>query len=316
MFRSIPSPFLLVRACVYVLVLLWSIVCLAIAAHFQAILSASDLTRFVPFAIFVSCASLVVIFTVLMFSIRKNMNPVSTRLELACLGLAGTFWLALGAFLASSDSEDADVECFVSDTDTPVDVPGFTTETYHAQYRVLEAFALFNVVLIWGFGLLLFGLALRHYFKGTRQIWLVPVTGVNWFASSQPKRTASGRLPAPVTSRQRSVTKPSAAIMPSNSRRTTTEKATTRPTHKRENSDAPVYYVYMDKAKQQQQQQQQQPSSAARRPSERSQDRGRDRVQRGDSGRSGRDRVQRGDSSRSRTKQDADYWRRDVSPRR
>lgn len=171
--------------------------------------------------------------------------------------------------------------------------------------------------IVWGFGLLLFGLALRHYFKGTRQIWLVPVTGVNWFASPpKPKRTASGRLPAPVTSRQRSVTKPSAAIMPSNSRRTTTEKPTTRPTHKRENSDAPVYYIYTDKSKQPQ------PSSAARRPS---QDRGRDTVQRGDSsksrtvqrGDSSRSRtVQRGDSSRSRTKQDADYWRRDVSPRR
>lgn len=79
------------------------------------------------------------------------MNPVSTRLELACLGLAGTFWLgesitiiaapiaahvestALGAFLASSDSEDADVECFVSDTDTPVDVPGCKSHLQNFQ---------------------------------------------------------------------------------------------------------------------------------------------------------------------------------------
>lgn len=67
------------------------------------------------------------------------MNPVSTRIELGCLGLMGTFWIgafvilaldyrlpqrrvALGGFLASSDSETADVECFVSATDlTPID---------------------------------------------------------------------------------------------------------------------------------------------------------------------------------------------------
>lgn len=67
------------------------------------------------------------------------MNPVSTRIELGCLGFMGTFWIgaslswafccplpyrcvALGAFLASSDSETANVECFVSANDlTPID---------------------------------------------------------------------------------------------------------------------------------------------------------------------------------------------------
>jgi hypothetical protein len=68
------------------------------------------------------------------------MNPVSTRIELGCLGLMGTFWIgaslfflvlslsslkrciALGGFLASSESESANVECFISATDlTPID---------------------------------------------------------------------------------------------------------------------------------------------------------------------------------------------------
>jgi len=66
------------------------------------------------------------------------MNPISTRIELGCLGLMGTFWIgasswlfcrrlayrriALGAFLASSASETASVECFVSENDlTPID---------------------------------------------------------------------------------------------------------------------------------------------------------------------------------------------------
>lgn len=27
------------------------------------------------------------------FSVRRNMNPVSTRIELGCLGFLGTFWI-------------------------------------------------------------------------------------------------------------------------------------------------------------------------------------------------------------------------------
>ena len=79
---------------------------------------------------------------------------------------------ALGAFVASSESELADVECFSSsDADAePIDIPGckfsiefsyawarrsdrrmsfapVNTETYHAQYRVLEAFSFFNMIL-------------------------------------------------------------------------------------------------------------------------------------------------------------------------
>ena len=77
---------------------------------------------------------------------------------------------ALGAFVASSDSEMADVECFSSaDADAEaIDIPGcksampwlsspafssprvlsaVNTETYHAQYHVLEAFSFFNMIL-------------------------------------------------------------------------------------------------------------------------------------------------------------------------
>lgn len=72
--------------------------------------------------------------------------------------------VALGGFLASSDSETADVECFVSATDlTPIDGGcefawcylvehtclqyAVSTETYQAQYRVLESFSLINAIL-------------------------------------------------------------------------------------------------------------------------------------------------------------------------
>ena len=78
------------------------------------------------------------------FTLMRERSPISTRIELGCLGLAGIFWLcknssctifsdlylillqALGAFLATSDSESADVECFASadSTNDAIDMPG------------------------------------------------------------------------------------------------------------------------------------------------------------------------------------------------
>ncbi|KAI0677533.1 hypothetical protein C8Q78DRAFT_1003140 [Trametes maxima] len=188
---------------VYLAVLVWTIICLAIAAHFQSILVSSDLTRFVPFAIFVCSASLLIFIALLAFGLWKERNPISTRVELGCLGLAGTLWMALGAFVASSDSEMADVECFSSaDADSePIELPGFNTETYHAQYHVLEAFSFFNMILIFGFLLLLLVLALRQSRAGTKHVWVLPVSMIAWFG---PSGRPQGKLPAPVTHRSRS----------------------------------------------------------------------------------------------------------------
>ncbi|KII95197.1 hypothetical protein PLICRDRAFT_34036 [Plicaturopsis crispa FD-325 SS-3] len=195
-----PSAFNIIRACIYAAVICWTIICLAIAIHFQGLLASSDLTHFVPFAIFVCCATLVIMIALLAFTTRGEYNPISTRIETGCLGLAGTLWLALGAFLASSESEEADVECFSAESQTVlIDVPNFSTETYHAQYRVLEAFALFNAALLWGFLIFLLFLALRlHFMYGRRSMWYRPVSVFAWFGP----HNKSG-LPAPNTSRNR-----------------------------------------------------------------------------------------------------------------
>jgi len=181
--------------------LIWTLICLAIAAHFQSLLVITDLTRFVPFAIFVCSTSMLILVILLGCGLIRTNNPISTRIELGCLGLLGTFWLALGAFLASSDSENANVECFSSDAETdPIDIPGFSTETYQAQYRVLEAFSLFNVILIWSFLLFLLALAVKHHYRVNRNVWYIAVTNYPWFG----KNTSQSNLPAPISSRSRS----------------------------------------------------------------------------------------------------------------
>ncbi len=73
---------------------------------------------------------------------------MSTRVELGLLGLLGVLWLALSVFLATSESAEADVECFAANASSdPSDLPSFSTATYHAQYRVLMAFSIFNAIL-------------------------------------------------------------------------------------------------------------------------------------------------------------------------
>ncbi|OAX43484.1 hypothetical protein K503DRAFT_847149 [Rhizopogon vinicolor AM-OR11-026] len=198
---AMPSKFNIFRACIYGAVLTWTLICLAIAAHFQSLLVITDLTRFVPFAIFVCSTSMLILVILLGCGLIRTNNPISTRIELGCLGLLGTFWLALGAFLASSDSENANVECFSSDAETtPIDIPGFSTETYQAQYRVLEAFSLFNVILVWSFLLFLLALAVKHHYRVNRNVWYTAVTSYPWFGKS----VSQSKLPAPISSRSRS----------------------------------------------------------------------------------------------------------------
>lgn len=198
-----PSAFNIARAVIYATVLLWTVICLAVAVHLHGLLVTSDLTRFIPFAIFVCSASLIIMLSLLVFTLMRERNPISTRIELGCLGLAGTFWLSLGAFLATSDSEDADVECFASadSTSSPINMPGFSTETYRAMYRVLEAFSLFNTILVWGFLFFLLALVLRQHFMGHRSMWYCAATSYPWFGKSKGSKS---KLPQPITSRSRS----------------------------------------------------------------------------------------------------------------
>ncbi|KAH0587546.1 hypothetical protein H2248_006326 [Termitomyces sp. 'cryptogamus'] len=180
-----PSIFNIVRASVYGAVVLFTVICLAMAGHFQHVLAASDLTRFVPFSVFVCSASLFIFFVLLGLSLLlKERNPVNTRMELTSLGIAGIFWLVLGVFLVTSDSQSADVECFSSASATqPLDdsVASFHTEQYQAMYRVLMVFSLFNAVLVVLFCLTLLFLAIRKHKSGENHMWYGPVTSCAWF---------------------------------------------------------------------------------------------------------------------------------------
>lgn len=68
--------------------------------------------RFVPFAIFVCSASVLIILALLGFGFWRERNPISTRIELGCLGLTGVLWLG----------ESGPLPCllFIIDAGTPV----------------------------------------------------------------------------------------------------------------------------------------------------------------------------------------------------
>jgi hypothetical protein len=209
-----PSLFNSIRSGIYLAALLFTIICLAMAGHFEAVLASSDLTHFVPFALFVGSASLLIILLLqVIFSLFyptrlisahrlgfsflfRDRNPISTRIELSSLALAGIFWLALGVYLALSDSQSADVECFSSPTSTEVldaSSATFHTEQYQAMYRVLNAFSLINATLLLIFAFGLFFLALRRHRKGDEHMWYGPVTSCAWFNEYSKRRGHSTR---------------------------------------------------------------------------------------------------------------------------
>ncbi|KAF8529021.1 hypothetical protein BU17DRAFT_37707 [Hysterangium stoloniferum] len=196
--RSVISPDSLYTP---VVILAWSLIVLAIAVHFHLVLVSSELTHFVPLALFASAFTIVMIMSLLVLSTLRKVNPVSTRMELVCVGAVGSVWLALGLVMATSPSQDADVECF-SESDGSLEVTGFTTDTFHAQYRVVEAFSLFNVILSWGYFFTLLVLALRHFHLGWKRVWQTPATTSPLQRRSSHKPShRSASLPAPATAR-------------------------------------------------------------------------------------------------------------------
>ncbi|KAK7061727.1 ubiquitin-CONJUGAT-2 domain-containing protein [Favolaschia claudopus] len=226
-----PSLFLILRACLYGAVFIATLICLGMAGHFQSVLASSDLTRFVPFALFVCSIGLLVILCLLgcSFFLRER-SPISTRHELACLGILGVLWLALGLFLSTSDSQSADVECFASDSSSVVldeSTADFQTEQYHAMYHVLMAFSLINAVLVLFAFAALLTLAIRRHLDGDYHMWYGPVTAgmVNNYGKtpltqqSRRSRSKSAKpsiLPTVMT--EKLTEKPSRAARPSTGR--------------------------------------------------------------------------------------------------
>ncbi|KAJ3505944.1 hypothetical protein NLJ89_g7143 [Agrocybe chaxingu] len=189
--------FTTIRTSIYATVILFTVICLAMAGHFQSVLAASDLTRFVPFAIFVCSASLFIFVILLSFSFfLGKRNPISTRIELACLGLASVFWLVLGAYLATSEAQSADVECYAPDNEEIVvdeEIASFQTDQYQAMYRVLMSFSLMNAALVIFACLALLILAVRRHRKGDEHMWHGPVTSCAWFNNYENAKQTRGK---------------------------------------------------------------------------------------------------------------------------
>jgi ABC-type nickel/cobalt efflux system permease component RcnA len=201
--------FNLVRFVIFGTVIAWTLIVLGVAAFLEHILVASDLTRFIPLAIFVASTTLFILIALLIFGAIPSSTLISqTRFELASVTLLGTLWLALGVY--TSTEEVADVECDDSDF-------SYSSATYHAQYHVLQAFSLFNTILLWSFLIFFLFLALRHHFTGRREVWTSKATTYPWLGGAKnaaPQRTRSksksqreGQLPLPATTKEKSASK-------------------------------------------------------------------------------------------------------------
>lgn len=197
------SIFNILRLSLLAVVAAWSLIVLGIALHFQTSFVSSDALMFVPLAAFTAIVTLLLFITLLTAPwISKVRLITQTRWELLWLGILAVFWLALGAVTANPDIADSEVECWTEEDGVVVDddVEGYSNEVYHARYRVLQAFAFFNVVLLLGFFLFILALALWHHFRGRYIIWTTPTNVVGWFDGPS---VGKYHLPRPVTEKRK-----------------------------------------------------------------------------------------------------------------
>jgi len=116
-------------------------------------------------------------------------------LELPLVGILGLLWLILGIYTAFEP--DTEVECdFDGDGDwEESDI--FSTDTFHTQYRTLEAFAIFNAILLIAYFFLLLLLSMKEHLRDRQHVWYSDVVIYPWFGSSDDNRP----LPGPVTAK-------------------------------------------------------------------------------------------------------------------
>jgi len=197
------TVFNIIRISMYSAVIAWTLIVLGLAIHLDQMLIANDLTRFIPLAIFVSAATLLIIPALIIFGfINRAFLIQQVRAELAFTGLLGLLWFILGIYTALE--KDTEVECDFNGDGDWIESDEFSTDTFHAQYHTLEAFSIFNAILLFAFFFLLLLLALRDHRAGETEVWQDPVVDHYWFgdaAATAPRKQMSQGLPAPVTTK-------------------------------------------------------------------------------------------------------------------
>jgi len=190
------SVFNIVRLSIYAAVCVWTFIVLGLAVHLEHMLISNDLTRFIPLAIFISVCTLIILPTLVTFGfLRRQFLVQQTRVELGFVGLLGLLWFILGIYTATA--QDTEVECDMDGDGNWEESDEFSTDTFQAQYHTIEAFAIFNAILLFAFFFLLLILAIRQRRQGNTEVWVAPVTQNPWFGATPPP---SGKgLPEPVT---------------------------------------------------------------------------------------------------------------------
>jgi len=200
------SAFKIFRFAICFTVIAWSLIVLGLGAFFDHLIISSNLTRYVPYSIFVAVLTLVIIPGLLIVgSLRRYMILSQVRSELAFTGLLALLWFILGATTASA--EDVTISCDFDGDGDFVESDEYSTDMYHAQVRVLRAFAIFNAILLLIYFLSLLFLAFRQHHMGRKIVWTSTAATYPWFGPSAPPvpskdfNDSMESLPAPVTAK-------------------------------------------------------------------------------------------------------------------
>lgn len=198
------SIFRIIRFSIFFTVMTWSLIVLGLAAFFDHLIIAGEMTRYVPYAIFAAVITLVTIPTLLIAgSLRRYMLLSEVRTELGLTGLLGLFWFILG--ITTGPAEDVTITCDFDGSGDFIETDEYSTDMYQEQLRVLRAFSIFNALLLIGYFLFLLFLAFRQHHMGRRIVWTSTAATYPWFgAPALPTKdfnVSQESLPVPVTAK-------------------------------------------------------------------------------------------------------------------
>ncbi|KAG8982409.1 hypothetical protein FRB90_006824 [Tulasnella sp. 427] len=199
------SVFNIIRLSIFSAVIAWSLIVIGVAGHLNTILIANEYTRFIPLAIFIAVLTFLIIPTLIVFGfVQRPFILQQVRMELAFTGFLGLLWFILGIYTATSP--DTEVECDFDGDGTFEESDEFSTDTFYAQFHCIEAFAIFNAILLFIYFFLLLLLSLRQHRAGYTEVWREPATTYPWFGVASGMAPKGGNapltdLPAPVLSK-------------------------------------------------------------------------------------------------------------------
>jgi len=167
------------RLIIHSLLLIFTTIVFGIACFFTSLSAGFDTVNG-PFPLAVSLITYAVVISIRVLEhFTRTTIGLMVAVELVWTGILGIFWLSV----AGSNSA---LGLFFCDFSFGFD--DFSDNAFCGPFRALMAFSWLNWLLLWGWSITLFILAVIAAVRGNKRVWVAPTTTTTFLASSGHKQ--------------------------------------------------------------------------------------------------------------------------------